>query len=261
MMLFSILKKALNLSAFFIGCSIFYLQSVSADCQVKSYDEQKTVANVVDGDTIILTDKIKIRLIGVNTPEVGKFPKQPEPYALDAKRFVESKLLINRKIFLKYGKQKKDRYKRRLAHVFLENGNNLNALLINKGLAAAIVVPPNNILANCYFDLEHGARIKKLNMWSHKAYKYKYAEKLTTKMTGFKFIKGKVIRVGKSRGSVWLQMAKKFTVRVRKKDFKQFENLKFEQLKNKLIKVRGWIYIWKGELYMQVRHPRMLSIL
>lgn len=247
---------------------VFVPNIVYADCGTgtKQYDEVATVLRVVDGDTVVLTDKRKVRFIGVNAPELAHYPKKAEPFALSAKRFVLSSLSSNKKVKLKHGVQKKDRYGRLLAHVFLNDGRNLNAMLLKKGLASAIVVPPNSRFSHCYFSLEQIAR-KELNLkniWSHKFFQYKEAQKLDKLVKGFRFIKGKVKRIGSSRDSIWLQLAPKLTIRVRRKDFKYFpklelENLTFEKIKNKTVYVRGWVYKWKNDLYIQLRHPGMIN--
>lgn len=262
----TIVKKALNLSAFFV--LLLLLNTAYADCRSNQYDEVATVKRVIDGDTLVLKNNRKIRIIGINTPELGHYPKQAEPLAINAKQFVETTLSQNKKIKLKYGKQNKDRYGRLLAHVFLMDGRNLAVMLLKKGLAMAIVVPPNSLFSNCYFKLEAQSReytLKKgASIWKHPFFKHKEANTINHKMTGFSLIKGKVIRVGRSRDSIWLQLAAKFTIRIKRKDFKYFKNIKLEnlnkrQLKNKNLYIRGWVYQWKKELYIQLRHPRMIE--
>lgn len=255
-------KKALHVSAFFIVAIFFYSGLASADCRVKKYDETVSVLRVNDGDTLVLTDKRKIRLIGINTPELGRYPKKPEAFALQAKRFVEAALKSSKKIHLKYGVQAKDRYGRVLAHLFLNNGQNLSAMLLENGLASAIVVPPNMDLAGCYFRVEKKARANKRNLWAHAGGQYLDANRL--KKTGYALIQGSIIRVGHSRDSVWLQLAKKFTIRIKHRDLKYFpqldlKNLSLAQLQNKKIYARGWVYKWKKEFYLQIRHPYMMQ--
>ncbi len=265
MLRFYYLKKVLNLSAFFIGCYIFIVGEVAAsECNVKRYDMEATVVRVVDGDSVTLAGKRKVRLIGINAPELARYPEKAEPYALVAKQYLKTQLAANKKVYLKFGQQQKDRYGRLLAHLFLGDGRNLNAMLVRKGLASAIVVPPNTALMDCYFRLEQQARKKAKYIWSTHSFKNILASQLKLKDTGFAFIKGNVIRVGKSRDSIWLQLAPKFTLRIKRKDFKYFKSLnlktlKLEDLKGKTLYVRGWVYKWKKELYMQVRHPKMIN--
>lgn len=269
-----IIKKALNVSAFFValiyvfGVLAFVPGSAYANCETQQYDDTATVLRVVDGDTLLLTDRRKVRLIGINTPELAHYPKKQEPLALNAKQLVESLLFLNKKIHLKYGRQQKDRYGRILAHIFLNDGRNLNAILLKKGLASAIVVPPNLKFNECYFRLEQVAKEKSerypSTIWTHHYFKHLDSRKIDKSKKGFRFIKGKVMRIGRSRDSIWLQLASKFTIRIKRKDFKYFtrvnlEKLKLAQIKNKMIYIRGWVYEWKNAMYIQLRHPAMVN--
>jgi len=258
-------KKALRLSAFFIASFLLTGTVWATTCSVKEFNEKVEVFRVVDGDTLVLTDKRKIRFIGINSPELAHFHNRAEPLSIAAQQFVESILPKNKKIFIKYGVQQKDRYGRLLAHVFLKNGRNVNAMLLEKGLASAIIVPPNLNLKDCYFAAESKAKMKSLNIWGHQYSQYLAAEKVSEATKGFHFIKGRVIRVGRSKGSIWLQLAKKFTLRIKRKDFKYFPLLNLNKitindLNEKIIYARGWVYEWKRELYLQVRHADMMKI-
>jgi len=85
------------------------------------------VKRVIDGDTIVLEDNIHVRLLGINSPEKN------EKYYLEAKNFL-NELVLNKKIRIEFGKEKKDRYKRTLAYLYYNN-ENINKALIEKGLA------------------------------------------------------------------------------------------------------------------------------
>ena len=251
------------MSAFFITAISFDTAVASTDCQIKKYDQTVSVARVSDGDTVLLTDKRKVRLIGINTPELAHYPKKAEAFSLQAKRYLQNLLRPTNKLYLKYGAQQKDRYGRVLAHLFLRDGRNVNALLVESGLASAVAVPPNLTLANCYFRAEKKAQKYKRNIWAHPYSQYIDAGRIIK--TGYAFVTGKVMRVGRSRDSVWWQLAKKFTIRIKRRDFKYFPNLDInnlttERLKNKKIYIRGWVYKWKKEFYLQARHTYMMQL-
>ena len=258
-------QKALILSAFFVAALLLVAISPLNACELNRYDQVVVVKRVTDGDTLILKDGRKVRLIGINTPELATKNRIAEPYALQAKRFVETALKSNKEIFIQYGEQAKDRYGRVLAHVALRNKQNLNALILKQGLASTIVVPPNVQLADCYFKHEQLARAQGLNRWSHPDSLYIAADTLKETMTGFRFVYGTVRRVGRSRGSIFLQLANKFTLRIKRKDFKYFPNLDLEHMSldnftNKTVYTRGWVYQWNKSLYLQLRHDKMMQI-
>ncbi|MHB8822818.1 MAG: thermonuclease family protein, partial [Pseudomonadaceae bacterium] len=77
------MKKASLVGAFFVSvtCSL----SVQAFCPAPERLPQFAVAQVIDGDTLRLTDGRSVRLIGLNTPELGRKGRAAEPLA-DAAR-------------------------------------------------------------------------------------------------------------------------------------------------------------------------------
>ncbi len=88
--------------------------------------ESVFIDRVIDGDTIVSGNQ-SIRLLGINTPERG------EPYYQEAKVFLEN-LVLNKTIYLEFGKDKTDRYDRTLAYISLDN-KNINLELVKNGYA------------------------------------------------------------------------------------------------------------------------------
>lgn len=95
------------------------------------------VISVSDGDTIkVLIDKKieTIRLIGVDTPETVD-PRRPvQCYGRQASNFTK-KSLSNQNVKLESDvlSGDRDKYKRLLRYVFLEDGQNFNQVLIEDG--------------------------------------------------------------------------------------------------------------------------------
>lgn len=95
------------------------------------------VVSVSDGDTIkVLIDKKieTIRLIGVDTPETVD-PRRPvQCYGKEASNFTK-KSLSNQNVKLESDiiSGDRDKYKRLLRYVFLEDGQNFNQVLIEEG--------------------------------------------------------------------------------------------------------------------------------
>ena len=84
------------------------------------------VKRVIDGDTFAI-ENTSVRLLGINTPEKG------ELYYQEAKEFLED-LVLNKTVRLEFGKDKRDKYDRTLAYVYI-NRENINLKLIEEGLA------------------------------------------------------------------------------------------------------------------------------
>jgi micrococcal nuclease len=96
----------------------------------------RTVTRVVDGDTIILNGNERVRLIGVDTPETVHPQKPVEYYGKEASAFTK-RLCEGKSVRLEYDWQRKDRYGRTLAYVYLEDGTFLNAEIIKQGYGHA----------------------------------------------------------------------------------------------------------------------------
>ncbi len=113
---------------------------------VEFFDEGKVVVveRVIDGDTFVVegvvgntaslrsrhenpSQSISVRLLGVNSPERG------EQYYDEAREFLEE-AVINKNVRLEFGKEKKDKYGRVLAYVFV-GGENINLKLVEEGFA------------------------------------------------------------------------------------------------------------------------------
>ncbi len=94
------------------------------------------MTRVVDGDTIILNGKERVRLIGVDTPETVH-PRRPVQYfGKEASAFTK-RMIEGKKVRLEYDQTRKDRYGRTLAYVYLEDGTHLNAEIVKQGYGHA----------------------------------------------------------------------------------------------------------------------------
>ena len=82
--------------------------SHALDVSIKTPNRQlHRVKNVYDGDTIILENGDRVRLLGINTPEIeGRF-RQDEPGGIAAKEWLQDQLKDG-KVFLEYDKEKQD---------------------------------------------------------------------------------------------------------------------------------------------------------
>lgn len=88
------------------------------------------VERVIDGDTVVTSDGIHIRLLGINAPETHG---SVEPYGEAATTYL-TKLINGKNVTLKFTADKTDKYGRTLAYIFL-GSENVNALMVEKGLA------------------------------------------------------------------------------------------------------------------------------
>ena len=223
---------------------------------------------MVDGDTLRLKDGRSVRLIGINTTEIRRDGKPSEPLAEQARAIVQSMLGQEAKVGLQFGAERHDQYGRLLAHVYLVNGQSLEEHLLKAGLAAQIVVPPNSGNVACYHAAEQVARATQKGVW-HEYYRPLPVAEVTAEARGFRVISGKVLRVGQSKKSWWInfmprpkkgEQGKGVAVRISREDLKRFDVKQLRELPGKTIIVRGWMYPYKKQQVMRLRHPANFEV-
>lgn len=115
-----------------------------------------------DGDTLWLSGIGKVRLIGVDTPEVYG---DDECYGRQASAFVERTLPLGSTVRYRLGTEERDRYGRALAYVYLDGGRFLNLLLVRRGFAQVLTVPPNVEFAERFARAARRARAAGRGLW------------------------------------------------------------------------------------------------
>jgi micrococcal nuclease len=119
---------------------------------------------VVDGDTIVLDQNEKVRLIGVDTPETVHPAKPVEWYGKEASAFA-TRRLQGKMVQLAYNQQRRDRYRRTLAYVCLD-GHDVNEEIIREGYGFAYVKYPfNAALMDRFRAAEASARTAGRGSW------------------------------------------------------------------------------------------------
>jgi len=104
--------------------------------------EGPQVAQVIDGDTLRLASGERVRLIGVNAPEVHHPTRGQEPFGPEATQCLKD-IPGGKKVRLEIGVEPRDRYKRLLAHVYTKDGVYVNAELLRRGCAMLFVIGAN----------------------------------------------------------------------------------------------------------------------
>ena len=230
-------------------------------CVSTHFDEKAEIKKIVDGDTVILSDDRHIRLVGINTPELKHDGTPAEAGAEMAKARLEQIIQQNKSIYLQYDSEQFDRYKRTLAHLFLKEGTNIQALLLAEGLALPLAIPPNLRNLECYLAALGFARENKHGLWDLPRYQGRAVSKLSGKERGFYIISGTVQRIGESRSSIWLNLGHNVALRIAREDLPYFNIQQLTSLRHKHVQAKGWLYRKKGQLRMRLRHNSDLSIM
>lgn len=124
------------------------------------------VKYVIDGDTFILEDNQKIRMIGINAPEVDhpKYRKKGQRFGKESKVYLR-KRIQGKDVKLKKGLEGYDRYGRRLAYVYLPDGTFVNREMVLLGYAETFRRFPFEHKEE-FLRLERDAQTRKLGLWS-----------------------------------------------------------------------------------------------
>jgi endonuclease YncB( thermonuclease family) len=89
---------------------------------------------VIDGDTIDVATVGRVRLLGIDAPEIGRGYDTSAPYGREARERL-TRLILHRWVRLEQDGASLDVYSRHLAYVVTEDGVCVNATLVREGLA------------------------------------------------------------------------------------------------------------------------------
>jgi endonuclease YncB( thermonuclease family) len=120
------------------------LEKIKNYYQIKQIFPQKTIVKeVIDGDTVVISNGLSLRLLGVDAPNRGE-----ENYD-KAKTFLAS-LVLNKKVILEYDTYQDDKFGRILAYVWIpcqkdfqefchQDKALVNEIMIKKNFAKKVV--------------------------------------------------------------------------------------------------------------------------
>lgn len=79
--------------------------------------------------------------------------------------FVKSMLSIGSVVTVEFDEQKRDKYHRLLGYVYLPDGKMLNDLIISKGYAQILTIPPNTKYTQIFLESLNEAMLSKKGLW------------------------------------------------------------------------------------------------
>ena len=211
------------------------------------------VKTVYDGDTVVLEDGRKIRLLGINTPEVQHKDKLAEAGGEEAKAWLINKLQ-HVKVRLELDLEKTDKYGRTLAHLFTEKKEHINLSLVKAGLATISIYPPNLLYVNELLAAENKAGQDRLGIWRRPEYAAIPVGHLTEAgHPGWSRLVGKVITIRNTRKSIYLVFSSLFEARIERKWQSLFPDV--NDYLGKTVEVRGWLNNSRKHFSLLIRHP------
>ncbi len=125
---------------------------------------EAVVAQVADGDTVITERGQRVRLLGVDAPEMEKEGRPAEFLAHKAKAEL-ARLVQGQRVRLEYDRLRYDQYGRLLAYLFLPDGTQVNTELVRRGLARVYLVPPNTRYQETLLEAQRQALEARRGIW------------------------------------------------------------------------------------------------
>ncbi len=146
------------------GCGLFY-EFESEENPIEnnvfagseSAQDLYMVSEVIDGDTIILSNGDRVRFLGINTPEKGMY------FYMESRDVLEI-MIQGKDITLEKDVSDCDMYGRKLRYVFLKDIF-INLEMVKRGFANIYTYPPDVKYAEDILTAERYARENNLGLW------------------------------------------------------------------------------------------------
>jgi endonuclease YncB( thermonuclease family) len=226
------------------------------------------VAEVVDGDTLILVDGRLVRLAEIQAPKpLAETGAERAALAEAARRTLEG-LLGDGRISLQFGEITGDRHGRLLAQVFLDDGTWLQERMVGAGLATVRPLIGSSFCVDRLFEREREARDAVRGLWQSAEFGAIAANdsSLLERKGLYVVVEGRVVSVGRGNrldflnfGHIWRL---DFTVTVDVAVSGRMAELgrPVESLAERWVRVRGVIEE-NGGPAIRLNHPSEIEVL
>ena len=218
-----------------------------------------TVTKVYDGDTVLLDNRLKVRLLNINTPEIERYPKSGEAGGEIARKGLK-RLLAGQKVRLETDVERKDKYGRTLGHLFTVSGLHLNLEMVKKGWATVSLHPPNLNYSKAMLLAQQKAQSEQIALWGMVEYQPKViANGLAKRSHGWQRLIGTIRSATMKRKYVYLSVESgELMIRIPRSNLSLFPDVM--TYLDKKVEIRGWVsHRGKGRSIL-IRHPSALLI-
>ena len=137
--------------------------------------QEVTVERIVDGDTLVVSadeagtavpaGETRVRLIGVDTPEVDGPETTEECFGPEAGALAAEILPAGATVLLSLDEEAQDRFGRTLAYAWTADGVFVNEAIVRNGASLALSFPPNDQYLPVLVDAEQAARGDLRGLW------------------------------------------------------------------------------------------------
>lgn len=153
-----------------IALTLTALTACSSDTSADAMPGTGIVERVIDGDTIdvrIGGRQERVRLIGIDTPEIATPDHAGECYGPEASRYSAALIPPGTRVRLQRDVVGRDDYGRLLAYVFLTDDDVLvNERIVAAGFARTLNIEPNSAYRRRFVEAAIAAERSSLGLWS-----------------------------------------------------------------------------------------------
>lgn len=225
------------------------------------------VETVIDADTVILSDRREVRLVGIQTPKLplGRPNFETWPMADEAKAALE-RLIGGRTVEVWYGGRQRDRHGRWLGHLFLPDGTWVQGRMLQTGFGRVYSFADNRSLVAEMLALERTAREGGFGIWRDPYYAIRSHQDAGRYVGTFQLVEGVVRHAADARGRIYLNFDRNwredFTIQIEPEYRDLFRSAGVDPLgyDGARIRVRGWLLDRNGPMIL-VTHPEQIEIL
>ncbi len=230
-----------------------------AACHPPGPLERARVSFHYDGDTLRLADGRRVRLLGIDTPEMNYHDGEPQPLAEQAKARVAQLLPRGGTVQLARDRQPHDRFGRALAHAFRADGTSVEETLLREGLAVVFILPPNVALADCLLAAEREARRAQRGLWLLPDYQVQAAGKVPADGR-WRRVRGRVTSAQRRDDWVLLKLDRRVQLRVARRDWAAFAPADPGAWRGREVVARGKLKSRYGRPQMRLWHPAQIEV-
>jgi micrococcal nuclease len=226
------------------------------------YPESGLVTAVYDGDTIKVKfssgQERRVRLIGIDSPELDDSREEIRFYAFMAKRFTFY-YLYNRTVKLSYEEGDfEDKYGRLLAYVWTEEQGLFNKFIISQGFAYIYLKFPFRYSSE-FADAEHEARKQEKGFWQKGHYLSIQASEARSHIGSLISVQFICFRVeAKGKFIYFHSSQKEFSALIPQENVSLFQDAK--SFGDQQLSVTGFLEEFKGKPQIVVFFPMQIKV-
>lgn len=233
--------------------------------------DEARVVEVIDGDTLVLSNGAEVRLVGTQAPKIalGRKGFRDWPLGQEARDLLAS-LALKETVGLAFGGRRLDRHGRTLAHLYRADGLWLQGEMVSRGLARVYGFHDNRALLADLLARERAARAAGLGLWADPFYAIRSPAELERDLgdlvDSFQLVEGRVREAKIVGGRAYLNFGSdrhSDTTAVLQAEavaLFQDENLDPEGYAGRLVRLRGWVESYDGPM-IEVTHPEQIEVL